>query len=79
MHQNGKQWKLYTYKDNLVIGDFLTWFDNGKSEFHHILCELGQNGIQQEWYSNGRRSITCHYVNDKKHGKSEEWWNNGKP
>ena len=79
---NYEEWKnnnkilQCTYKNNILDGEYTTWYDNGSLKSKCVYNNDKKNGLGEEWYQNGAKRKKCYYKNDAFDDTFEMWYDN---
>ena len=79
-----------SYKDGLMNGNWVGWYENGQKEWEGKykngdgsdlgetrISRNGRNGIWTFWYENGQKKREINYKYGKEDGSVIEWYKNG--
>ena len=79
-HKNDKVSGRTSYKNGILNGPCLTWYDNGQKESEVNFKDGEFEGLYSQWHRNGQRFSERLYKNGELIEGSEKFWNNkGKP
>ena len=70
-------WVLYYYKGELLNGDILSYYENGKLRSEGNYKEGKKEGVWKEWYENGQLDEIINYKDGKRDGLRKVWYENG--
>lgn len=76
-HENGQLALTCSYTNNLLNGDYKSWFDSGIRSNEGAYLNDKKEGIWTFWYGDGTKMSTHTYVNGKWHGPATTCYKNG--
>ena len=74
-HKNDKVSGRTSYKNGILNGPCLTWYDNGQKESQVNFKDGEFEGLYSQWHRNGQRFSESRFVSGELIEGSEKYWN----
>jgi antitoxin component YwqK of YwqJK toxin-antitoxin module len=74
----GKVKEIRTFDKGKKVGDFTTWWENGKKQQHYFFVNDEYEGLCSEWNSDGVLTKEMNYKMGHEDGRQKNYYDNGK-